>query len=599
MNAFVQPNIFLKTNVQKWMLMLFCCLPLSILGQDIVFEAKPSKTSLGLNERLRIDFTMNADGDNFQPPVFDGFKVISGPFQQVSQVWENGKMSFSKSFTYIIMPERQGRITIKQASVEIKGQIYKTSPVTINVTEAVQAPRDPNDNTTPSEQAIHLVAEVSKTNPFVNEQLTVVYKLYVSYDVMVHQWRDLNSPKYNDFWSHNIDIKNLVVEEGTYNGQRYRFVVLRKTVLYPQKDGKLEIEPLSLDVDMEVPTRRRDFFGRPLMARESRRVTTGARTITVKPLPEQGRPTDFSGAVGTFDFKVKTSRNNLRAGESFDLEVIVSGNGNLKLIDLPKPVVPTSLEVYDPIKSDKITTTLSGMNGSLSEKYTIIPQLKGEFKIKPMSFSYFDLKSKTYKTITNNEILIQVLDGPTGAVATSGANLPQKQAVQVADQFKFIHLKTSLSPISRTAFFGSTRFYAWLTLPLLCIPLAIVIRRKKRDWDADVDGQKVRQSNRLVRKYLGEASKLIGQKEAFYLALEKAMHNFLKAKISLETSEMLKENIVELLRQRGADDAAVNSFMELMSNCEAARYAPSSNAEMQKDFDQASKLLPLLEKQLR
>lgn len=598
MKANTQNSLQMNAYHLCWFLFAWC-MPFFMFGQEISFEAKVSKSTLGVNERLRVDFTMNADGDHFQAPTFEGFKVISGPFQQVSQVWENGKMSFSKSYTYVLIPERQGKLTIKQASIEIKGQQYKTSPITINVTEAVQAPRDPNDNSTPSEQAIHLVAEVSKTNPYVNEPITVIYKLYVSYDVMVHQWRDLNKPKYNNFWSQNIDVKNLVVEDGTYNGQKYRFVVLRKTVLYPQKGGNLEIEPLSLDVDMEVPTRRRDFFGRPLMARESRRVSTGARTISVKELPEQGKPVDFSGAVGKFDFKVTASRNTLRAGESFDLEVVASGNGNLKLIDLPKLVAPNAFEVYDPIKSDKITTTLSGMSGSLSEKYTIIPQMKGDFKIKPMSFSYFDLNSKSYKTINSNEILIQVLDGPTGAVANTSANTPVKQTVQVADQFKFIHLKTSLSPITRTAFFGSTRFYVWLTLPLVCIPLAFIIRRKKRDWDADLDGQRIRQSSRLVRKYLGEASKLIGQKEAFYVALEKALHNFMKAKIGMETSEMLKENISELLSQRGADQPTILSFIQLLSDCEAARYAPSSNAEMQKDYDLASQLLPLLEKQLR
>lgn len=215
------------------------------LVAQVQFEAKASKTSLGLNERLRVDFMMNDDGDNFTPPSFDGFRVVGGPSQQVSQSWVNGRSSFNKSYSYFLLPTQKGTLVIRQASVEINGQVYKTNPIKITVTNAVEQPRDPNDAPQiSSDDAIHLVAEISKGNPYVNEPITVVYKLYFSYNIGITNWRELNKPKYNDFWSQNIDIKQLVAEEGKYNGERYRCVVLRKTVLYPQKSGKLEIEPI-------------------------------------------------------------------------------------------------------------------------------------------------------------------------------------------------------------------------------------------------------------------------------------------------------------------------------------------------------------------
>ena len=224
----------IKKEMKRYIIILL----LSFQGifAQVQFEAKVSKTSLGLNERLRIDFSMNDDGDNFTPPNFEGFRIIAGPSQQVSQSWINGRSSFNKSYSYFLLPTQKGTLTIKQATVEINGQIYKTNPIKIEVSNAVEQPRDPNDaQAINTNNAINLVAEISKTNPYVNEPITIVYKLYFSYNIGIDNWRELNKPKYNDFWSQNIDIKQLVAQEGTYNGEKSRSVVLRITVVCLQK----------------------------------------------------------------------------------------------------------------------------------------------------------------------------------------------------------------------------------------------------------------------------------------------------------------------------------------------------------------------------
>lgn len=570
------------------------------LFAQVQFEAKVSKNTLGLNERLRIDFTMNADGDNFSPPSFEGFRIVGGPSQQVSQSWINGRSSFNKSYSYFLLPTQKGSLTIRQATVEINGQIYKTNPIRINVTAAVEQPRDPNDEPQISaDDAIHLVADISKGNPYVNEPITVVYKLYFSYNIGITNWRELNKPKYNDFWSQNIDIKQLVAEEGRYNGEKYRYIVLRKTVLYPQKSGKLEIEPLSLDIDVQVPTNRRNIFGQVQVVEDNKRVSAGSKTITVKPLPEAGKPEDFSGAVGRFNFTVTPSKTNLKNGESLDLKVAVSGTGNLKLFTLPKPVVPSSIELYDPVHNEKIQTPLSGMNGQISDLYTIIPQFKGNYPIKPMSFSYFDLGSGRYKTITSPEIMINVLDGPSASenavVANSGVS---KMRVSAVEQFHFIKLKTNLSDIKEEDFFGSTLFDSLMILPFLAIPMIVLFKRKKEAIDADVYGNKIKMNNRLAKKYLSEAKLQINNKEPFYIALEKAMHNFLKAKLHIETSEMTKDKIKEILTSKNVSLETVQSFIDLTENCELARYAPSSSVAIQQDYDKAVTILSELEKQI-
>ena len=566
------------------------------------FEANVSKNTLGLNERVRIDFSMNEDGDNFVPPNFEacGFRVVGGPSQSISQSWINGRSSFQKSYTYILLPLQKGNLLIRQASIEINGQIYKTLPIKINVTNAVQQPNDPNEPAAVrADDNLYLVADISKTNPYVNEPITVVYKLYFSYNIGITNWRELNKPKYNDFWSQNIDIKQLVAEEGIFKGQRYRYVVLRKTVLYPQKSGKLEIEPLTLDIDCQVPRGRPNFFGQVQLVEDSKRVSAGSNVINVKALPETGKPIDFSGAVGRFNFKVTPSRTGLKFGESLDLDVSVTGTGNLKLFSLPKPVVPSNLEMYDPQHSEKVTTPLSGMTGSIADKYTIIPQSKGNFPIKPLHFTYFDLGTGSYKTITSPEIMLNVIDGP--GIANSGSTTPlgsSKVAVTVNKAFAYVKQKTTLQPIKSDDFLGSGLFYSLMILPFLGIPALIIFRKRKEAEDADVIGNKKRKTNALAKKYLSEAQKQIQHKEPFYIALEKAMHNFLKAKLSIETSEMSKDKISEILLMRNADAATVKEFIILTESCELARYAPSTSVAIQQDYDKAVEIISSLEKQL-
>ena len=587
--------------MKKYFIILILSITNTLLAQ-VQFEAKVSKNSLGLNEKLRIDFTMNADGDNFSPPNFEasGFRVVGGPSQSISQSWINGKSSFNKSYTYILMPTQKGSLTIRQATIEINNQIYKTLPVKINVTNAVELPKNPNEMPAVSaDDNLYLVADISNSNPYVNEPITVVYKLYFSYNIGISNWRELSKPKYNDFWSQNIDIKQLVAEEGMFKGERYRYVVLRKTVLYPQKSGKLEIEPLSLDIDCQVPTNRRNFWGQPILAEDNKRVSAGSKVINVKSLPEAGKPIDFNGAVGTFDFKVTPSKTTLKNGESFDLTVKVVGKGNLKLFNLPKPVVPAALEMYEPEHTENVSTPLTGMTGSITDKYTIIPQFKGNYQIKPLTFSYFDLSSKRYKTINSGEIVINVLDGPGIAASPNVAqNEVAKNKIETAKSFAYIKQKTTLKSAEKDDFLGSGLFYSLLILPFLAIPFVVVAKKKKEALDNDVVGNKIRKSNALAKKYLSEANKQLANKEAFYVALEKAMHNFLKAKLSIETSEMSKEKITEILLSRKGNPETVSEFIKLTENCDFARYAPSTEASIQQDYDKAVSIISDLAKQI-
>lgn len=562
---------------------------------QVEFDAVVSKQRLGVNERLRVDFEMNQDGDNFRPPSFQGFTVVGGPNQSISKQWINGKASFSKTFSYFLQPNATGTLKIGQAEIEIDGTVYKTIPIEITVTGAVEKPKDPNDPVAAAEDNVHLVAEVSKNDPYLNEAFTVVYKLYVSRETAVNGWNELDAPKFADFWSQSIDEKQFKVYDGSYDGKPYRYVILRRTLLYPQKTGELTIEPLALNINVEAPTNRRDIFGMRITRPAKITVTAPTRKVNVKSLPEDGKPESFTGAVGNFDFEVTASKTTLDAQEALDLTLTAKGNGNLKLFTLPKPKLPSALEVYEPENEQDVRVSLNGMAGSNSARYTIVPQQKGSYPIPPIRFSYFDPATEQYKTLSSDEIVIDVENGPATLATSDKAD---KIPVEETKQFDYIKSDAKLKSMNQDRFFGSTAFWSLLATPVVLIPLAILFGRKRRAYQNDIKGNRLRKADKLARKYLGDAKKSLGDQTAFYLALEKCLHNYLKARLNIQTSEMSKERISQLLQDRGVTVETTAAFLKLLESCEFARYTPSSSDAMQHDYEQASRVISEIDKQL-
>ena len=577
--------------------LVFGLLFLSVFGWgQINFEVSVSKKQLGLNERLRVDFSIDKPGDNFRPPSFSSFRVISGPMQSVSNVFVNGKRTYSMTYTYFITPLKKGVFDIEQASIEYEGNVYKTTPVTINVTEAVAIPRDPNDPKYIVDEKLHLVAEVSKRSPYVNEPITIVYKLYFAQNVNPTDVDVVDMPKYNDFWSYNVDIPNRNIDTSIYKGERYNFVEWRKVVLYPQRAGKLEIKPLSLDVTVNVPTGKRDFFQRVIYTQVPKLVSAGNLTINVKPLPTEGQPVDFSGAVGNFSIDVSTSKKQLKANESLQAKVKISGRGNLRLFGMPNLQTPSAIEQYEPETSENIRSNLSGMSGSITQSYTLIPQVQGKYPIPSIEFSFFNPKKKTYETIKSSEQLVDVTEGPLANRAVNPTT--PSVAVSIDSPFKFIALDTSFVPINTTTFFRSTLFYLLWGSPLGLVLLYVAYARRKQKQLGDNEGVRMRTANRMARKYLSEAKRNLNNSEEFYVALERALHNYLKAKLKMETSDFSKEKIKNILSQIGVEESLVNDFVSVLENCEFARYTPSSVKAMEQDFANTAKMITQIDKQL-
>ena len=573
---------------------------LNAQDDSISFEAILSKKSLGINENLRVDFKMNKDGDNFTPPSFKGFTVVGGPNQSVSNMWVNGKRTFSKSYSYFLTPNKKGSLIIGQATIEIDENIYKTLPVKISVSESVAVSKDPNDPTYVVNENLHLVAEISNTNPYLNEGISIVYKLFYSPQINVTNVGEIETPEFENFWSQNIKIPRLQIERGSFKGDNYNFVTWKKTVLYPQKSGKLDILPLSLDVSVDVPTNRRDFFGNRIYNQVSKKVTAGKRSINVKALPGNA-PESFNGAVGKFDIKLNTNKTELNASESLQAIVKISGKGNLKLFSPPSVQVPSSLEKYDPEYNEKVSTSLAGMKGFISNTYTLVPQFQGKYPIRSVEFTFFNPQLNKYEIINSEDIIINVLEGPLSLDENNINTINTQSSNNILpsiNQFKFIKTDSDLVKINSKPFIYSLSFYLILIFPVLAILLLVIFFKSNNITSSKLKESKSRRANKLAKKYLSDARKNLENKDMFYVALEKALHNFLKSKLFIETSDYSKEKISKLLYSKDIEKESLELFIKLIENCEFARFTPASEFKINNDYENAVKVITKIDKEI-
>ena len=569
----------------KKILILFLAFSSFVLSAQVNFEATVSKSKLALNERLRIDFVMNQNGDNFSPPEFENFQIIGGPNQSIKTSYVNGERKFSKTYSYFLKPLKKGKLKINQASIEIDGEIYKSLQIEVLITDSVQ---QPSDSITQyyNDDDIELRALISKGSPYLNEPITVVYKLYYKAPINISDARETETPKFKDFWSQTIKIPQLKVTREIYKGQNYNVVEWRKVVLYPQKIGELEISPLSLNLVLDVPTDKRDFFGNVIYDQTSQIISTGMRRIIVKDLPQIGKPASFSGAVGNFEFDIILNKNSLRATESFQAELKVKGNGNLKLFDLPDILVPNSMELFEPEREELISTNLSGMSGSVSKFFTVIPRFQGNFPIEEVEFSYFDPDTEKYKVLKSPRLTIDVYDGPV----ISNTNNNNSNIITSNDSFRFIKLNGNLREVKNDVFFQSQFFYALATTPFILLLSFLLFTAYKRN-KKESSSQLIRIEERKIHKMIDSAKESIGDKILFYDKIEKAIIKSLIVKFSIRIEALNKEKIQQIGQEKGLTKDDVLLIIKLIENCEKAKYSRSSDSIMNKDLESAKKVI--------
>ena len=558
------------------------------LTSQVKFDASVSKTKLGLNERLRVDFVMNQNGDNFSPPNFEGFQIIGGPNQSIKTTYVNGERSFSKTYSYFLQPLLKGRLSIKQASIEIDGEEYKSLPIEVIITDSVNQPSDSvteyynNDD-------IELRALISKSSPYLNEPITVVYKLYYKAPIRISDARETETPNYKDFWNQTIKIPQLKIKREIYKGQNYNVVEWRKVVLYPQKSGQLEISPLSLNLMLDVPTDKRDFFGNVIYDQTSQYISTGIRRINVKDLPLNNMPPSFTGAVGQFEFDVIIDKSSLRATESFQAELKVKGKGNLKLFDLPNLLVPSSMELFEPQREESINTNLSGMSGSVTKLFTVIPRFQGSFPIEEVEFSYFDPQLETYKTLRSSRLTVDVFDGPT----ITGSSSNNTNIITPNNSFRFIKTKSNLIKIDNSNFFESQLFYVLISSPftmVIAFALLTAYNRTRKSSTKELRRSKEKEINKMI----DAANKSLNDKDEFYNLIEKALLKTMLLKFSINIENFNKEKIKSIIKGKGINEKEISKIIQLIENCESAKYSRSSNSIMNNDLKNAREVINLI-----
>ncbi|MEN8139447.1 MAG: BatD family protein [Bacteroidota bacterium] len=574
----------------------------NIFAQDVEFNAVVTKKTIGKFEKFRIDFNINKKTGEITPPDFSDFAFLGGPSTSVSQSWVNGKSSYNKTYSYFLMPKNVGKFKIREAKIKVDGITYRTKPITITVVESNAKPKssDSNDPSVLASENVHLKLELSSSNPYVNQQVTATYYLYFKMNINTPQI--LESPSFNGFWSQDYDRpQRYNVEKKYLNDELYQRITLKKTVLIPQKSGKLVIEPMTLDIPVEISTGKLDFFGNRMTRQYNYTTSTGKRTINVKALPAEGKPKSFTGAVGDYKFNVSASKTTVEANESITLKAIVKGSGNLKLFNIQKIDVPEELEAYDPKHNEKISLGPNGMTGRISEEYIIIPRYKGKYKIPVWEFSYFDPAKKKYISLKGEDFTIDVTKGksPIGTAGDTSNSISKSDVQLLGKDIRYIHSKAVFSEIRTNSFFGSFLFYILLIIPFIAIPMIVFIYQQQKKSSADIVSSRRKKAGKIAKKMLSGANEALKTNDdaKFYEAVIQSMYKYLAYSLSLEQSELNKENIKSTLTDKGASEGKIEELMDLLSECEMARYAPSiSGADKHDVYNKASELISDLEK---
>ena len=606
-----------------WLLMLTLLICSAQLKADdeITFTAKaPSSVIMG--GQFEVAYTINTNKVNdFRAPSFDDFDVLIGPSRSVQSYTSivNGKTSHvnNMTYTYILMPRKEGTYKLPGASVTIKGKSYTSNALSIKVLpddgssnqSSSSRGRNQQDVSRSSNQVtgkdIFLVGQLSKTKASEQEAVLLTYKLYVA-SVSVSSIRPVKIPDFNGFHSQELDLSNSNRWDlENYKGRNYRTAVLQQVVLFPQRSGQINIEPAEYEVAIEQPMEFEDpfdaFFNMQSSTTIRKKIVSPAISLNVDALPA-GKPLDFSGGVGNFSLTSSISTNEIKANEAITIKLVLSGTGNMKLISSPEIDFPSDFEVYDPKVEDQFRLTAQGLTGNRVIEYLAIPRHEGNFKIPAIQFSYFDLKSKSYKTLRTNEFSLKVPKGAAGSSTSTGgvvSNYTNKEDLKIlGEDIRFIKLNdVKLHP--RDQFIHGTLTYRLMyIIPLILFVILLAFNAKRAKENSNIALMRTKKANKVARARMKNAEKLLkeGNKSQFYDEVLRALWGYISDKLTIPLSKLSKDNIEEELTKYGVENELTNQFINTLNECEFAKFAPGDdNQAMDKVFKQATELISRME----
>ncbi|MEG1748396.1 MAG: BatD family protein [Tannerellaceae bacterium] len=561
---------------------------------NVVFKAiAPDAVVMG--EQFRLSFTVNAEGKDLRVPELPDFEVLFGPSTSSSMSTQivNSQVTTETAltFTYTLMPKKEGTFNVAPATIKVKGSNYSSNALVIKVLPADKSGGNASANvgggsaSSPiGSDALFVKMIVSNRNVYEQEGFLVTFKLYSQNDCGLN---NIKFPEFEGFLAQEIELpqqKQWSMEN--LNGRNYRTVVIKQTILYPQRSGRITIESGKFDATVRIRTQRqvRSIFDDAFDMYQdvSKVLTTAPATIDVKPLPS-GKPASFSGAVGNFTMASSISSNNVKSNDAVTIKVKITGNGNVKLIKNPSVVFPNDFEVYDPKVETDIKTTTAGVSGSKTIEYMAIPRFAGDFEIPAIAFSYFDTKTGAYKTLNTEAYKLHVEKGEAGeGNAPIVSNFGSKESVKyLGKDIRYLKMNRVTFVSKSDIFFGSFMYYMCYLVPGLLFLAFFFIYRKQVKENSDLAFVRTKKANKMAVKRLKNAGRLLkeGKKEEFYDEVLRALWGYLSDKLSIEQSNLTKDNVEIELAKYGVDETLLNEFMDILNTCEFARYAPTQASD--------------------
>ena len=575
-----------------------------------------------VGDQFRLSYTVTTQKvKDFRAPSIKGFDVLMGPSrsEQSSTQIVNGSVSSTSSitFTYILMANTAGEFTVPGASIVADGNQMISNSVKIKVLPQDQnhnssrrnndnsSSIQPSSNASVSNQDLFITATASKTNVYEQEAFVLTYKIYTRESNL--QLNNAKLPDFKGFHSQEIEMTtNARWTPEHYKGRNYYTTVYRQFVLFPQQSGKLFIEPAQFQMTVNKPVQSADpfdafFNGGNNVIEIKKPITTPKIAINVNPLPA-GKPTNFLGGVGEFNISSSINSKELKTNDAITIKLVISGTGNLKLISNPEIKFPDDFEVYDPKVDNQVRLTKEGLTGNKVIEYLAIPRHAGTYKIPGVSFSYFDIRSKSYKTLNTEDYVINVEKGAGNADQVI-ANFTNKEDLKVlGEDIRYIKQNEVTFQPKGSFFYGSMSYWLFYIIPALAFILFFIIYRKQAAENANVAKMRTKKANKVAIKRMKLAGKLLSENktDAFYDEVLKALWGYISDKLNIPVSRLSKDNIEEKLRNHGVSEELIKEFLNALNDCEFARFAPGDeNQAMDKVYSSSIEVISKMENSIK
>ncbi|HEY0029648.1 MAG TPA: BatD family protein [Bacteroidia bacterium] len=580
-----------------------------MLGQKLTLQVSKSKVTVG--EPFQITVNLDARGSGLKIANINEFDVYQGPYNSMSTSLINGVLTQSHTLTYIIGAKKEGKVTLGPASMNSNGNTLQSNSVVIEVVKgksstttqgstagASQNVTPPSDNIVDN---IFVRTSVNKSHVYMGEVIDVTFKVYTRLEMQIRNFSKF--PAYDGFFVQDIKDKtngNQTTE--TINGVTYMVGEVYKTYAIPQHTGKLTIDPYEVECLVRQKSKRkpRDLYEMMTGGYEDvlYKLKSQPVNIEVKALPEEGKPADFTGAVGNYTYKAALSKEKVKANEALNLTLTISGKGNIKLIEPLKVNFPEDFETYDVKTNENISVTNNGISGSKTFDYLFIPRHEGDYKIDPVNFSYFDPAKREYVTLTSPAYTLHVDRGEEDAATVVGSSSRQSDLRVLGNDIRYIKTESGKLKEKESYFFGSALFYSCLISPILAFMTFILLRKRNLDQNKDAIAVKSRKATKMARKRLSLASQHLksNNKELFYIEIFRSLYGYLSDKLNIPVSDLNKEFISEKLKNKQVSGNTIGQLMSTLDNCEYARYAPGAvSGDLQNIYNSTVDLITKIE----